>query len=194
MNFLAHLFLSCGNEDLLIGNFIADFIRNSEVANYAPSIQEGVRLHRQIDTYTDKHPLVRKGVRRLQPYHRKYAPVVIDIIFDHLLAKNWALYSGQSLDLFANNIYDVLNHRMEELPDKLKKRLPGMIAANWLQAYETKEGMLITLKQMDRRTSFPSNFTGALDHLELDYDLYNTEFQGFFPDVVEYVESQCRCD
>ena len=193
MNFLAHLFLSCDGEDLLIGNFIADFIRNNEMANYSKSIQDGIRLHREIDTFTDAHPLVRQSVKRLQPFHRKYAPVVIDIIFDYLLANNWERYSSQSLGNFANNVYEILNDRMEDLPLKLKQRLPGMIQANWLEAYGTNEGILFTLKKMDERTSFPSNFSNALTHLNLDYNAYNIEFQEFFPELIEFVDNSCKC-
>ncbi len=193
MNFLAHLFLSCDNEDLLIGNFIADFIRNKEVENYSESIQKGIILHRQIDTYTDTHPVVLEGVHRLQPFHSKYAPVVIDILFDHLLANNWTKYSGQSLDDFAKYIYEILNDRMGELPHKLQRRLPEMIKGNWLQAYGTKEGMLFTFKKMDERTSFPSNFINAFDHLKQDYEAYDSEFNQFFPEVIQFVDSQCNC-
>ncbi len=193
MNFLAHIFLSCDNEDLLIGNFIADFIRNNEVGNYSSSIQEGIYLHRQIDTYTDKHPIVKQGVHRLQPFHHKYAPVVIDILYDYLLAVNWQRYSGEKLDQFANSIYEILNDRMEELPLKLKKRLPGMIEANWLQAYGTKKGMLFTFQKMDERTSFPSNFSEAFSHLEADFDAYNEEFQTFFPELIQFVDNNCKC-
>lgn len=193
MNFLAHLFLSCDDEDLLIGNFIADFIRNKEVENYPLSIQKGIELHRQIDTYTDNHPMVRQGVRRLQVFHRKYAPVVIDIIYDHLLALNWSKYSGQSLDSFAKDIYSILEKRMQELPPKLQRRLPGMIRGQWLQSYRTREGMLFTLKKMDERTAFPSSFGQALQHLDNDFDAYQSEFYQFFPDLVNYVESHCKC-
>jgi acyl carrier protein phosphodiesterase len=193
MNFLAHLFLSCDGEDLLIGNFIADFIRNNEVSNYSLPIQEGIRLHRKIDTFTDSHPLVKQSVKRLQPFHNKYAPVVIDIIFDHLLANNWNRYSSQSLGNFAKNVYEILNDRKEDLPLKLKQRLPGMIQANWLEAYGTNEGILFTLRKMDERTSFPSNFSNALTHLNLDYNAYNIEFQEFFPELIEFVDNSCKC-
>ena len=87
MNFLAHLFLSFENEDHVIGNFIADFIRNKEVKNYSLEIQQGIQIHREIDSFTDNHPSVRKGTFRLRPHHRKYAPVVIDILYDHYIGK-----------------------------------------------------------------------------------------------------------
>jgi acyl carrier protein phosphodiesterase len=191
MNYLAHIFLSCDNEDLLIGNFIADFIRNREVALYAPSIQEGVFLHRQIDTYTDNHPVVKKGVGRLRPFHRKYAPVVIDILFDHLLVKNWSRYSEQKMSNFTENIYEIFLRRMDDMPPKLQVRLPNMIAADWLPAYGTLEGLHNTFIRMDKRTTFPSQFTAAVKHLQTNYRLFEQEFNEFFPEVIAFVNGQC---
>ena len=123
MNFLAHIYLSCDNEDLLIGNFIADFIRNKEVPNFSPEVQKGIILHRQIDTFTDEHPLVKKGTHRLQNKHHKYAPVIVDVWYDYLLANNWDRYSGESLDDFCEGVYRILEKRMDDLPAKLQKRL-----------------------------------------------------------------------
>jgi len=190
MNFLAHLFLSFQNEDHVIGNFIADFIKNRDVKNYSPTIQKGISLHREIDSFTDNHPFVRQGTQRLQPHHHKYAPVVIDILYDYILANNWERYSDQSLESFAKNIYTILKKRMDEIPEKLKKNVPGMIAANWLESYKTKEGLRYTLQRMDKRASFPSEFTNAVDHLEEDYDLFENEFNAFFPELIEHIKNQ----
>ena len=192
MNFLAHLYLSRNNENLLIGNFIADFIRNKELKDYPEEIQKGVILHRQIDSYTDNHPQVLKGTRRLHQHHHKYAPVVIDILYDHILANNWSLYSNQSLDEFATEIYEILNRRKHEMPFKLQKQLSAMITGKWLQSYKTKAGLLNTLQMMDKRTAFPSIFTAALEHMEEDYELLNEEFNRFFPELILFVEEQIR--
>ncbi len=193
MNYLAHIFLSCNDEDLLIGNFIADSIQNKDLESYSSSIQAGVQLHRHIDTYTDQHPLVRQGTQRLHPHHHKYAPVVLDILFDHLLAKNWSTYSITSLSDFTKSVYEVLNRRKAEMPESLQKRLPSMIKYDWLGGYGTREGMQITLTKMDERTRFPSNFSEALNHLEADWDDFNAEFNRFFPEVIQFVTEECGC-
>ena len=190
MNFLAHLFLSFENEDHVIGNFIADSIRNSEVKNYPVEIQKGIMLHRKIDSYTDNHPSVKKGTLRLQPHHHKYAPVVIDILYDYILANNWERYSKESLEVFANNTYTILTKRINEIPERLKKYVPGMIKGNWLQSYKTIKGLLFTLQKMDERASFPSKFTEAVGHLQQDYDLFEGEFNVFFPELISYIKSQ----
>ena len=115
MNYLAHIYLSCNNEDLLMGNFIADSISINEVASLPKEVQAGVTLHREIDFYTDTHAIVRKGTKRLRPHHRKYSPVVIDVLYDHLLANNWERYSGSSLPDFAQGVYKVFSRRMAEI-------------------------------------------------------------------------------
>jgi len=189
MNFLAHLFLSGDNEDLMIGNIIADFIRNREVETFSPAVQKGIQLHRQIDTYTDQHQKVRQGTHRLQANHRKYAPVVIDIFYDHLLAKNWHEYHPEPIERFTPKVYQILRNRMEEMPKRLKHQLPKMIEDNWLEKYGTIEGMQFVFERMDLRTTFPSNFSSAMDDLEEHYDLFNEEFNQFFPEVVHFVNS-----
>lgn len=191
MNFLAHLFLSCDDEDLMIGNFIADFLKNKEVQNYSEAIQKGIQLHRQIDSFTDNHLVVRQGTKRLQKHHHKYAPVVIDVLYDYLLAKNWETYSNQSLASFTSNVYDILLKRLDELPTKLSKGLPNWIENDWLTQYGKKEGIRYTFKRMDERTKFPSNFQAAVEHLEADYESFDNEFNQFFPDVIQLASAYC---
>lgn len=193
MNYLAHLFLSCNNEDILIGNFIADSISIKAVNALPKKVKDGIILHRKIDSYTDTHDLVRKGTYRLRQYHKKYSPVVIDVLYDHLLANNWELYSGTSLDIFAKDVYRVFSRRMDEMPPRLKVSLPKMIEHDWLNNYKSLEGLKFTLDKMDKRTRFPSNFGDAVEHLLDDYDLFTEEFNSFFPDVIAYVDSQCEC-
>jgi len=193
MNYLAHIFLSCDNEDLLIGNFIADSISINDVASLSEEVQAGVNLHRKIDTFTDTHAIVRKATKRLMPHHRKYSPVVIDVLYDHLLANNWESYSKYSLPDYAQYVYDIFSRRMDEMPPRLKKNLPRMIEHDWLNNYKSIEGIKFTLDKMDVRTRFPSNFGGAVDHLLEDYDLFTEEFNAFFPDIIAYVDSHCGC-
>ena len=108
MNFLAHLFLAGNDEGLIIGNFIADSIRGKETNNYPESIRRGIVLHRQIDHFTDTHPVVKRTVQRLRKSSEKYAPVVSDVIYDHFLAANWNQYSSIPLKQFANQSYHFL--------------------------------------------------------------------------------------
>lgn len=193
MNHLAHFFLSCESDDLLIGNFIADYIRNKEVGDYSAAIQQGILLHRKIDTFTDTHPVVRQGTRRLRPHHGKYAPVILDILYDNILVKNWSRYSGQPLVDFTQYVYRILQDSMPDLPSKLQSRLPDMIADDWLVRIGTDEGLRFVFQQMDKRTKFPSDFVAAIKHYNEDYTFFEAEFNEFFPDLIAYVEQECAC-
>jgi len=170
---------------LTIGNMIADFIKKNQEEIYSPAVQRGIQLHRMIDSYTDQHPIVRKGTKRLRPTQGKYAPVVIDILYDHLLAKNWEKYSNMPLSEFAKQQYTLLNDNLKILPKKLQKNLPKMIKGNWLVGYGQEIGIRYTLERMDERTKFPSSFVTAFDTLKEFYPLFEEEFNLFYPDLVE---------
>lgn len=184
MNYLAHLHLSSHRPMLTIGNLIADFVNKKQAEIYAPAVQTGIALHRLIDTYTDQHPVVRMGTERLRPIQGKYAPVVIDILYDHLLAVNWDKYSAMSLPDFAQKQYALLEEHLDILPKKLQKNLPGMIAGNWLVGYKEEAGIRYTLRRMDQRTKFPSFFDQAYDTLREFYPLFEKEFNTFYPELI----------
>jgi acyl carrier protein phosphodiesterase len=185
MNHLAHFFLSDNKEDIMIGNFIADFISNKELPLYTEGVQKGIMLHRDIDAFTDSHPLVKQGTKRLHPFHHKYAPVIVDIYYDFLLAKNWSTYAPSvKMTDFIENIYRILKKRHEELPEKLKKRLPYMIKNNWLMTYTTLEGLNDTFERVERQAAFPGNFGNATHHLEVYMEEFEEEFNNFFPDLM----------
>ena len=194
MNFLAHIFLSCQEEDLLIGNFIADSIRNKEMADYVPTIQRGIALHRKIDSYTDTHPMVRRSTHRLHPHHGKYAPVVVDILFDYVLSHNWDKYSSEPLPLFSKKIYWLLEQRIADLPLKMQRRVPTMIREDWLMKYGQEDGLRYVFQTMEKRAKFPANFDKAVDNLLAEYDAFEEDFNLFFPDVIGMVNEFCGCD
>ncbi len=193
MNYLAHIFLSCGDEELLIGNFITDFITAKQVRAIGENYQKGVELHRKIDSYTDSHPQFRSGTKRLSVHHHKYSPVVLDILYDHLLAQNWDVYSSQALQSFADEAYGILERHLLVFEEHGVDYIPKMIRHNFLAAYADRDKVVHVLKQMDKRTKFPSDFESAMDHLESDYERYNTEFNAFLPDMIGMVNDVCGC-
>jgi acyl carrier protein phosphodiesterase len=193
MNFLAHLYLSCEREELMVGNFLGDFITNRQLAKFPEAIQEGVILHRKIDTYTDDHPIVRKGVGRLRAHYRKYAPVVIDVYYDYLLANNWDRFHKRSLAEFTQSTYRILEQHLDIMPAFLQKRLPLMIQDDWLVRYGQRDGLAYTFKRMQNRVSFPEHLDSPLAGLDADYSTFHEEFRGFFPEVIQYVQQECFC-
>ena len=193
MNFLAHTFLSCRNEKMLLGNFLGDFVKNKDLERYEAGIQEGILLHRKIDTYTDNHQLVRMGTKRLHPYHGKYASVIIDVFYDHFLAINWNQYSREGLDEFSKRVYQVFQAHIHLFPAPAKIGAQSMIDHDWLPRYANKEWIREVLERMERRLSKPQLLKGVMESLKRDYDQLNKEFQLFFPELILYVDAECAC-
>ena len=189
MNFLAHIYLS-GNDDLVkIGNFMADSIKGKQFENYPASIQKGILLHRQIDTYTDIHPVFRQSTKRLHENYHHYSGVIVDILYDHFLAKNWKNYSDEPLDKFVSKFYKSLHDHFEILSERTQDLMPYMIQQNWLVNYQTVEGINTILSQMDRRTQYRSKMQHAVNDLVNHYDQFENEFTVFFEDIHNHLRS-----
>ncbi len=188
MNFLAHTFLSGDNEGWIVGNFLGDFLRNKQVQALPAAIREGVKLHRHIDTYTDQHPAVLQGVRRLYPEHHKYAAVLMDVYYDHLLTQNWAQYSQEPLHEFANRAYAVLLRYTDLMPEPVAQRLERMISDNWLLKYGTFEGLDFAFERMRHYVSAPTHLDGAVESLQHHMPALQIEFGVFFPDLIESIK------
>lgn len=190
MNFLAHLHLSRNNKNILIGNFIADAVKGNKHANYKKEIQAGILLHREIDNYTDNHPITKKSKQRLNPRYRHYKGVIIDILYDHFLAKNWSHYSEIPLELYADNVYSFLTENIDSFPEELQKLLPSMIQYNWLYNYASLEGIERVLGGMNRRTKGISQMDLAIEDLKLHYTKFEEDFTLFYIDLELFVKEK----
>jgi len=188
MNLIAHIFLSQDNPDWIIGNMVADFIRGKEKYNFSKEIIQGIDLHRFIDFFTDHHSVVRESVEILKPTHKKYSPVISDIIYDYLLINNWKLHTEEPLEDFAKKSYDTLLSYEEVLPDNLAKMLPALIDENWIIRTGDIDYLEKTMVRMDRRTRFPSDFKSSIKVLEDNMDAFNKQFNSFFPELMESVK------
>lgn len=187
MNFLAHIYLSGEDDNLKIGNFIADSIKGKKYLNYPDEIQNGIVLHRAIDTFTDSHPTVRKSTHRLFPEYSHYSAVIVDILYDHFLAANWAEFSDIPLENYVKDFYQLLTDNHSVLPKRVQQFLPYMIEDNWLLSYASIDGIGNILYQMNKRTQNKSRMDLAVKELELYYDLFEAEFRSFFSELELYV-------
>lgn len=190
MNFLAHIYLSGNNEDLIFGNFIADAVKGKAVENYRMSIQEGIRLHRDIDNFTDKHHIFKKSRQRLMDKYHKFSGVIVDMYYDHFLAANWQEYSTENLDIFVDNAYKILKRNFFLLPSRYKMILPFMISSNWLVNYAQFNRLQNNFERMAKRTTFESGMENAVFDLKKDYNQYNQEFREFFPEIIRFVNGK----
>ncbi|MBB1149844.1 DUF479 domain-containing protein [Myroides sp. NP-2] len=187
MNFLAHVYLSGADQEKAIGNFIADSVRGKQYVDYPKGIQHGILLHREIDTFTDTHAIWRQNKKLLVPTYNHYAAVIIDMYYDHFLAKNWLDYHEVPLEEYAARFYALLEDNVALLPAKVQNFLPIMIRENWFTCYETVDGLGYILQQMDRRTKGISKMSRATTELLLYYDIMEADFIRFFKELEAHV-------
>lgn len=183
MNFLAHAYLSGNNESIIVGNFIADHVKGKAAEKYTEQIKAGIKLHRRIDTFTDMHPVVRKSTARLKENYGRFSVVIVDMFYDHFLAKNWSDYSQIPIRKFTFGIYKTMMKHFLILPPKTRRILPFMMADDWLSGYAYLDGLHFALSGMSRRTNFNSGMEHAVEALEKDYDLFKLEFSEFFTEL-----------
>lgn len=188
MNHLAHCFLSFGDEDILIGNFIGDFVKGNDWRSYPIGIQQGILLHRAIDTYTDEHPLTGRSVSRLRTFAGRYTPPVVDVLYDYVLTLHWHNYTAESFVDFTDKTYRQLQNKADYMPAVLRERLPKMLDAHFLEGYATPKGMDFVLERFSRR--LPANFDpkATLAHFLDNIDAFSEDFNGFFPDLLAHAD------
>ena len=183
MNFLAHIYLSGDNDLIKIGNFMADGIRGKQFEHFPEDVQKGILLHRFIDTYTDSHDVFRQSTKRLHEKYHHYSGVIVDIVYDHFLAKNWTRYSDEKLEHFISRFYNSLHENYAVLTEKTQGLMPIMIERNWLLSYQTVEGIHQILTQMDKRSKNISKMQFASEELKEFYTEFEDEFTTFFEDL-----------
>jgi acyl carrier protein phosphodiesterase len=183
MNFLAHIYLSGDNDSIKIGNFMADSIRGHSYDVYPEEIQKGILLHRSIDSFTDMHPIYRQSKHRLHEKYGHYSGVIMDIFYDHFLAKNWNTYSDEKLEDYTDNFYKLLKDNYDVLTEKVKGIIPYMFARNWLVSYASIDGLQMIMFHMDHRTKNRVNMHESILELKQYYTEFEQEFKQFFEEL-----------
>lgn len=190
MNHLAHCFLSFANEDLLVGNFIGDFVKGSAWKNHAEGVQRGILLHRAIDSFTDNHPMTHRSKERIRPFAGRYAGPVVDVLYDHLLAIHWEKYADEPFDAFAEKTYRSLEKRAAEMPEELRERLPRMLAGHFLHGYQTREGLEWVLDRFSRRMAGGMDAARLANFFFAEIEAFSGDFNGFFPELIAEVSAK----
>ncbi len=186
MNFLAHTHLSGTNEDIIFGNFIADSVKGNSYLNFRTDIVTGILLHRKIDSFTDGHPLTKQSRDRVREHFGKFSGIVVDIYYDHYLARNWGNYHSVELSEFSSKVYRILATRFLLLPPRIKRLLPFLIAQNWLSGYANIVDLRRVFRGMDRRTGYISGMDNAIPILQENYEQLYSDFYEFYADLQEY--------
>lgn len=186
MNYLAHLYLSGSNEKLMVGNFIGDFVKGKQWEKYHPEIGKGILLHRQIDTFTDNHPKFNEARIHFKSDFGRYSGIIVDFLFDHYLAKNWASYSEKSLSQFTKQAHLVLLKNFLRLPAQVQQFLPFLISNKRLESYANINGIIEAVGVMSKYSSLP-NKPELLEEIWLKkYHILEENFTAFMPELYRY--------
>ncbi|MFY0731512.1 ACP phosphodiesterase [Pseudomonas sp. NFX15] len=188
MNYLAHLHLGGQRPGQLLGSLYGDFVKGRLQGQFAPDIETAIQLHRSIDVFTDRHPLVDVALSRFSLTRRRYAGIVLDVFFDHCLARDWALYADQPLALFTSDVYRVLSSE-QQLPERLAKIAPHMVANDWLGSYQEFEVLEQVLRGISRRLTRPEELAAAMQELRRLYEPLSEDFRLFYPQLQDFARN-----
>jgi len=185
MNYLAHLYLSGPSDGVKLGNFIGDYVKGNRFSLYPPEIRKGILLHRQIDSFMDEHPLSHASAELFRARYTRFSRVIIDVIYDHYLAKNWDKYSDQSLHDFVNEVHKLFISHYFILPPQVRQFLPFLIRSRRMENYKNLSGIEKTLKIMANHTVLPDHSAWAVEQIVKNDRQLQEQFTGFFEDIRE---------
>jgi acyl carrier protein phosphodiesterase len=190
MNILAHLYLSGADEEILTGNFIGDFVKGRQILDYPDGIQQGITLHRSIDSFTDTNAIVRQSKTYVKQSFGKYAGIVIDIFYDHFLSVGWDNYSILTLDQFIDTTNRVLLTKKKYFPKSSRWYFSRYLKNNWVGYYKTIQGVEQVLNGMSKHTTLPAESAQAIVSLQAHYEELKCEFEAFFKQIIEFVKKE----
>jgi acyl carrier protein phosphodiesterase len=188
MNYLAHLHLGGQRPGQLLGSLYGDFVKGRLQGQFAPEVEAAIQLHRRIDVFTDRHPLVDVALSRFSLTRRRYAGIVLDVFFDHCLARDWALYADRPLEVFTSDVYRALSSE-PQLPDRLARIAPYMVADDWLGSYREFDVLEQVLRGISRRLSRPEELAGAMQELRALYEPLSEDFRLFYPQLQLFAQN-----
>lgn len=188
MNFLAHALLSPDDDEIRAGNVCADLIKGRVDGAATPGIVTGIALHRAIDRFADRHRAFRAGMSHVAPPRRRYARVIVDVFFDHCLARSWARYSTVSLDSFVEHVCARMARQVDIIPVRDRARLERMLENRWLGMYATRAGLDRAFAGLARRARFGHRLGEAAADLDRHYPAIETSFHVLMPALREHAD------
>lgn len=184
MNYLAHMVCSDSSPASMLGNFIADLVKGTVEGRFPCEVVEGIRNHRKADLFTDAHAAFGASRRLISSPRRRYAGVIIDVLYDHFLTVNWGRYCPVGLDAFAGRVYENLGSHQVSVPHPVPMVIEKMIREDWLRNYGTGESIDRTFRRISRRLRRENTLGTAVEELERNYALLQDHFHCFFPQLL----------
>lgn len=183
MNFLAHALLAGDAPALIVGGVVGDWIKGTLPGTLPHDLAKGVALHRAIDEHAESHPAFCRSRTRVSPVRRRYAGVLVDVFYDHLLAKNWAALHHRPLDEYCDAIYRLIRDRLHDLPIASHPALNLMAQENWLTSYAQIDEIADVLARMSRRARQPNPLANGEHEFLADVDGFTGDFYEWLADT-----------
>jgi acyl carrier protein phosphodiesterase len=169
---------------------MGDYVKGRNYILFPEQVKKGILIHRDIDSFTDMHPITRRNKLRIAARYHKYAGIIIDIFYDHFLAAMWDRFSDLPLQDFVSRTYDLLKRNYKVLPDAIKRWFPTFLENNWMMAYQSVDGIELVLERMAANTSLPNHAAYAVEVLSEQYALFQEDFLEFFPLIISFLEEK----
>lgn len=186
MNLVAHQYLSFNNPSLQIGNLLGEVVKGNKYNEYPYEIKKGIILHRAIDDFTDSHPIVKQSTSYFHSTQHKYAPILVDLMYDYYLIKHWRDYHPTSFQIFKLSCYDLFISNYDNFPHSLQQMLDYLLKYDWFDNYTSLAGIQNTLVGISKRAKFDNNLSNALSTMLLFEKDIEKEFLVFFPELVDF--------
>jgi len=183
VNHLAHAYLAGDNPAMVLGGLLGDYVKGRLSRQFEPEVMHGIRLHRKVDAYTDAHPMTRASRNCFAPPWRRFAGIIVDVCYDHFLARHWPRYAEIPLDEFSERVYRVLLDNHHRLPPRLQAFAPHLVDEHLLGAYRHLDAVERTLERLSRRFKRPTDLSQAMAQVHGQYSRLEADFLAFFPDV-----------
>ena len=190
MNYLAHVYLSFNHPEILVGNLISDFVKGKKKFDYPTWIQQGITLHRIIDTFTDEHEATREAKEFFRPHYRLYSGAFIDVVYDHFLAIDKTEFPRESLLNFSQQVYEILDNYQHWFPQRFAVMFPYMKNQNWLYNYRTIQGAENSFEGVVRRAVYLTESGTAAFLFEKHYQPLHECYRQFWKDAKPFVQRQ----
>lgn len=187
MNYLAHSFLSF-TDGQIVGQFLEDFIRNRNRFSFPKEIQDGITLHRAIDTFTDSHPAIHEAKKVFAPLVRLYAGAFVDVSMDHFVARDLSLNSLAEWKAHSLHVYSVLNAHEQWLPENFKKMLVKMEQDDWLYNYREDWGIKFSIQNVLNKAKYLDKDIPVFEAFLKNKDLLQQCYDDFFPDLLAHAK------
>ncbi|MDX2149555.1 MAG: ACP phosphodiesterase [Bryobacteraceae bacterium] len=187
VNYLAHLYLAGETPESLLGNLLADFVKAPLSSLPHPGFRQGVELHRRIDRFTDAHPAFLHSRSLFTPARRRAAPALVDIFYDHFLARDWERYSDMKLMEFLREASERMEEGRDAVPDFVMPMLDRILPVYWLAGYGSLHGVRMSIDRLAQRRRPGLGLSGGADELEANYEAFEADFRRVFEDLCVYV-------